>query len=117
MALCTPSVGSDLEADHDTDHVLAKLGATGRKKLLVICPSFVTDCLETLEEIGIRGRETFRDAGGEELILIPCLNEHSLWVEALEKWIQRWVSPMSYPAQSSSHARVVSELIAGAPCS
>jgi ferrochelatase len=53
----------------------------------VICPAFVSDCLETLEEIGMRGRETFLQAGGEELTLIPCLNEHPLWLKALENKI------------------------------
>ena len=70
-----------------TDHVIARLAATGTKKLLVICPAFVTDCLETLEEIGIRGRESFRQAGGTELTLIPCLNDHPVWITALEKMI------------------------------
>lgn len=75
-----------------TDQVIARLGATGTKKLLVICPAFVTDCLETLEEIGIRGRQTFRQAGGKELTLIPCLNEHPLWIAALTRMISEWAS-------------------------
>ena len=70
-----------------TDHELPKLAARGIKKLLVICPSFVSDCLETLEEIGIRARATFLEAGGTELTLIPCLNEHLLWVDTLQKMI------------------------------
>src|SRR5215467_4808622 len=68
-----------------TDQELPKLAARGIKKLLVMCPAFVSDCLETLEEIGLRGRETFLEAGGAELTLIPCLNQHPLWIEALEK--------------------------------
>jgi protoporphyrin/coproporphyrin ferrochelatase len=76
-----------------TDHVLENLARTGTKKLLVICPAFVADCLETLEEIGIRGRQSFRDAGGEELTLIPCLNEHPLWIVALEKMVREWWAP------------------------
>ena len=63
------------------------------KRLLVICPAFVSDCLETLEEIGLRGRETFLEAGGKELTLIPCLNEHPLWLEALEKMVDRFTKP------------------------
>ncbi len=74
-----------------TDHELPKLAARGVKKLLVICPAFVSDCLETLEEIGIRGRETFLEAGGSELGLIPCLNEHPLWIETLEKMIRQFL--------------------------
>ena len=76
-----------------TDHVLETLARTGTKKLLVICPAFVADCLETLEEIGIRGRESFLQAGGEELTLIPCLNEHPLWIAALEKMVREWLAP------------------------
>ena len=68
-----------------TDFELAELPKRGVKKLLVICPAFVSDCLETLEEIGIRGRETFLAAGGGEFAQIPCLNEHPLWIAALEK--------------------------------
>lgn len=66
-----------------TDTVLRELGAQGVKKLLVVCPAFVADCIETLEEIGIRGRQIFRAAGGGELVLVPCLNDQAPWVEAL----------------------------------
>ena len=72
-----------------TNELLARLPAGGVRRLLVICPSFVADCLETLEEIGIRGRRTFLDAGGEALALAPCLNDHPLWLDALEKMINR----------------------------
>lgn len=75
-----------------TDQVIARLAATGTKKLIVICPAFVADCLETLEEIGIRGRQTFRETGGEELTLIPCLNEHPLWIATLQNMINNWMS-------------------------
>jgi ferrochelatase len=68
-----------------TDLELAELPKRGVKRLLVICPAFVSDCLETLEEIGIRGRETFLQAGGREFAQIPCLNGHPLWIAALEK--------------------------------
>ena len=71
-----------------TDVVLEELPKSGIRKLLVLCPSFVTDCLETLEEIGIRGRESFRAAGGGELTLIPCLNTHPLWLTALANVIR-----------------------------
>jgi protoporphyrin/coproporphyrin ferrochelatase len=72
-----------------TDELLASLPSTGVRRLLVICPSFVADCLETLEEIGIRGRRTFLDAGGTDLTLLPCLNDHPLWLDALEKMVGR----------------------------
>ena len=71
-----------------TDHVLPQLAGNGVKNLLVICPAFVSDCLETLEEIALRGRETFLEAGGTDLTLIPCLNEHPRWIEALEKMVR-----------------------------
>jgi protoporphyrin/coproporphyrin ferrochelatase len=74
-----------------TDFELAELPKRGVKKLLVLCPAFVSDCLETLEEIGLRGRETFLAAGGEEFEQIPCLNEHPLWVKALEKMTRRFL--------------------------
>jgi ferrochelatase len=70
-----------------TDEVLRKLAESGVKKVAVFCPSFVADCLETLEELAIRGKETFLAAGGEELQLIPSLNSHPLWVAAVSNWI------------------------------
>jgi len=85
-------LGRDLWLMPYTDVVLAELPRRGVKRLLVICPAFVSDCLETLEEIGIRGRETFLSAGGEEFAQIPCLNEHPLWLAALEKMVRRFVS-------------------------
>lgn len=72
-----------------TENVLRELGQKGVKRLVVMCPAFVTDCLETLEEIGMRGREIFSAAGGESLELIPCLNEHPRWIDVLAKWCQR----------------------------
>jgi protoporphyrin/coproporphyrin ferrochelatase len=75
-----------------TDFELPRLAQKGVRKLLVMCPAFVSDCLETLEEIGMRGRETFLEAGGKESTLIPCLNEHPLWLEALEKVVGRFLA-------------------------
>lgn len=72
-----------------TENELHALAARGVKKLLVLCPAFVTDCLETLEEIEIRGNEVFREAGGSELLLVPCLNVHPQWVDTLAHWIER----------------------------
>ena len=74
-----------------TDFELAELPKRGVKRLLVICPAFVSDCLETLEEIGLRGRESFLSAGGEAFAQIPCLNEHPLWIAALEKMVRRFL--------------------------
>jgi ferrochelatase len=59
------------------------------KKLLVVCPAFVSDCLETLEEIAEEGRESFIHAGGESFTMIPCLNVHPLWVRALAGYVQQ----------------------------
>jgi ferrochelatase len=81
-----------------TDHELAKFPGRGVKKLFVICPAFVSDCLETLEEIGIRGRDTFLQAGGKEFAQIPCMNEHPLWIEALEGMIGRFVEEQALSA-------------------
>ncbi|POH84682.1 ferrochelatase [Stutzerimonas stutzeri] len=72
-----------------TEARLDELAERGVKKLLVMCPAFVADCIETLEEIGDRGREQFIDAGGEELVLVPCLNTHEDWVQALVKLCSR----------------------------
>lgn len=66
-----------------TDLVLADLPKKGKKRLAVFCPAFVADCLETLEEIGIRNRELFISKGGEDLRLIPSLNDHPEWVKAI----------------------------------
>jgi len=66
-----------------TDHELTRLAQNGIKRLLVMCPAFVADCLETLEEIGMRGRETFLHAGGQEYHMIPCLNQHPAWIDTL----------------------------------
>lgn len=74
------------------DVVIEDLAKAGKKKLVVICPSFVSDCLETIEEMGIRGRETFVDAGGEDFRLIPCLNQHPLWLEFLESLTRQFTA-------------------------
>lgn len=72
-----------------TEARLDELAKAGVKKLLVMCPAFVADCIETLEEIGDRGREQFQEAGGEELVLVPCLNDHPQWVAALKTLCER----------------------------
>lgn len=66
-----------------TDKVLPELIKKGIKNLAIVCPSFVSDCLETLEEINIRARDQWETLGGEEFIFIPCLNTHTTWVKAL----------------------------------
>jgi ferrochelatase len=66
-----------------TSAVLAELGAAGTRRVHVICPGFVADCLETLEEIALEGRDIFIGAGGGEFRALPCLNESPRWIEAL----------------------------------
>jgi ferrochelatase len=75
-----------------TERELERLAKAGIKKIIVICPAFVSDCLETIEEIGIRGRETFQQNGGKELIRIPCLNEHPLWLSTLQQFVNEWLA-------------------------
>ena len=73
----------------DTEKHLARLAENGVKRVVVFCPAFVSDCLETLEEIGIRAAEHFRKHGGEELKLIPSLNDHPEWVHTLTSIIRQ----------------------------
>lgn len=71
---------------------LAELPNEGVKKVVVVCPAFVSDCLETLEEMGEEGKEIFLHAGGESFDLVPCLNVHPLWVSAVAKWITEYAN-------------------------
>jgi len=71
-----------------TENSIVELAAKGVKNLVVVCPAFVTDCLETLEEIAIRAEEVFIEAGGRNLKLVPCLNTHPDWVDVLAGWIE-----------------------------
>ena len=78
-----------------TDKVLAALPGQGVKRLLVLCPSFVADCLETLEEIAGEGRETFLHAGGESFDLIPCMNDHPAYIAFLAGRVRTgWDEPV-----------------------
>lgn len=70
-----------------TDFELERLAKAGIKRILVLCPAFVSDCLETIEEIGMRGKETFLKAGGAEFTSIPCLNENPEWIKVMERMI------------------------------
>ena len=73
-----------------TDKVLESLPEKGIKNLLVICPGFASDCVETLEEIDIQGREIFLNKGGKNFDLIPCLNDSSDHIDLLEKLISKY---------------------------
>lgn len=67
-----------------TDEMLIELRQRGISKLVICCPSFIADCLETLEEIGIRAKEQWLHLGGSDLELIPCLNASPQWIDALK---------------------------------
>ena len=75
-----------------TDIRLEEMPKEGIKKLLILCPAFVSDCLETLEEIAMRGKESFLNAGGESYTMIPCLNTDPRWVNSLAGWVRDYVS-------------------------
>jgi ferrochelatase len=73
-----------------TDRTLEEWARSGIKRVRVVCPAFVTDCLETIEEIAEEAREIFLDAGGEDFALIPCLNEDPGWLEFLANRCKEW---------------------------
>ena len=73
-----------------TDFELKRFGEEGIKKIKVMCPAFVSDCLETIEEIGMTGVEQFQETGGESLSLVPCMNDHPSWINFLVNRINQW---------------------------
>ncbi|CAI8377591.1 MAG: Ferrochelatase [Formosa sp. Hel3_A1_48] len=73
-----------------TDRTIERLGKEGIKNMAIVTPAFVSDCLETLEEIAMEGEEIFHEAGGKNFTTIPCLNDNSEWVKLLAKWIEEW---------------------------
>ena len=73
-----------------TDKVVENLAKKGTKKMAIVTPAFVSDCLETLEEIGMEAKEDFIEKGGEEFHVIPCLNDDNNWVKVLSRWIDEW---------------------------
>lgn len=75
-----------------TDHELERLAGAGVKRLLIICPAFVADCLETIEEISGEGKQSFLKAGGESFTQIPCLNDHPAYIDFLAKRSQYWLT-------------------------
>lgn len=87
-----------------TDLVLPELAQKGIKRLLVLCPAFVADCLETVEEIGIRAKDQWRGLGGEALQLVPSLNAHPRWVDAVAEMITS-SSPRTTPAPTTDVSR------------
>lgn len=77
-----------------TDHVLPELHQAGVRRLAVMTPSFTIDCLETIEEIGMRGRQQWTDLGGDDLLLVPCVNSQPTWADAVADMVRaRVVAP------------------------
>lgn len=74
-----------------TDYELKRLPAEGKKRLLVFTPAFVSDCLETLEEIAGEGKEEFMHAGGEFFLQVPCLNDQAPYIDFLAGRVRRWL--------------------------
>lgn len=80
-----------------TDYEFKRLAQEGKKRLAVVTPAFVSDCLETLEEIAMEGKEEFLEAGGEAYKHIPCLNDSDAWVQRMAQWINTWASTEIVP--------------------
>ncbi len=81
-------LGSDPWLKPYTDQELEAFPTRGFKKIMVMCPAFISDCLETLEEIAMEGHEIFEEAGGHEFTYIPCLNENEAWIDVLERMVR-----------------------------
>jgi len=75
-----------------TDKVVENFAETGTKKMAIVTPAFVSDCLETLEEIAMEAKEDFIEKGGEEFHVVPCLNDDKEWVKTLSRWIDEWAN-------------------------
>lgn len=73
-----------------TDRTIERFGKEGMKKMAIVTPAFVSDCLETLEEIAMEGEEIFHEVGGKEFTTIPCLNTRDDWAKVLSRWIDEW---------------------------
>ena len=73
-----------------TDRTIERKGLEGVKNLAIVTPAFVSDCLETLEEIAMEGKEIFEEVGGEKFTVVPCLNDREDWVKVLSRWIDEW---------------------------
>jgi len=73
-----------------TDKTVEEFAKKGTQELAIATPAFVSDCLETLEEIGMEAAEDFEDNGGKKLHVIPCINDREDWVNVLSRWIDEW---------------------------
>ena len=74
-----------------TDSELVRLAKAGKKRLVIVTPAFVTDCLETLEEIAMEGKEEFIEAGGEQYSYVPCLNDDENWAKLISDWTKDYL--------------------------
>lgn len=81
-----------------TDRTIERLGKRGVKNMAIVTPAFVSDCLETLEEIAMEGQEIFHEMGGKDFTTVPCLNDDEEFVGLLSKWITEWTTNKSVPA-------------------
>jgi len=75
-----------------TDRTIERMGKAGTKKMAIVTPAFVSDCLETLEEIAMEGEEIFHEVGGKEFTVIPCLNDRDDFAQVLANIIEEWAS-------------------------
>jgi ferrochelatase len=73
-----------------TDKTVAKMAQSGVKNMAIVTPAFVSDCLETLEEIGMEAVEDFEEKGGDHLHVIPCINDREDWVNVMSRWVDEW---------------------------
>ena len=78
-----------------TDRTIERMGKEGIKKMAIVTPAFVSDCLETLEEIAMEGEEIFHEVGGKEFTTISCLNDRDDWAKILANWVNEWASVKS----------------------
>ncbi|RFB05426.1 ferrochelatase [Parvularcula marina] len=97
--------GPEKWLEPSTESLVKKAAEDGIKQLAVAAPAFVSDCIETLEEIGIGLRETFKEAGGQELTPIPCLNNDEAFLACLEELARRelggWIAPKDVAAAAA----------------
>lgn len=89
-----------------TDKTLEQLARDGNRKVKVMCPAFTADCLETLEEIAMQGRDSFLEAGGEDFEQIPCLNESEAFIDFLESKVRDWQAGSYESAKATPPAYV-----------
>ena len=73
-----------------TDKTVSSFAEKGYKEIAIVTPAFISDCLETLEEIGMEAAEDFEEKGGKKLHVIPCINDREDWVKVLSRWIDEW---------------------------